>query len=483
MWVAVRTDFWVGLITATVVCTAIGALLRLALRRTGPIYFAMGTIAFGGLVTILFQNWTGFTGGYAGEGSIPIPSIFGYQLQSLASQYDLLIVAMGVILVGTALVEQSPGRDLTFARDLGPVAITAGLRPDRLKMIAFAVGCGIQGAAGSLFAHTTTYLSLDSFSMQVSLNVLLMILLGGIGSMYGPLLGALVIVEIPEVLRFIQSYATLVYACLVLVAIVPLPLGLAGARHPGARPVRRQPAHAARRPLDREVVLMTTAASETMLEATGVAVSFGAVKAVDGVDLSVAPGEVLGIIGPNGSGKSTFLNAVTGLVPAKGTVKINGAMVHTGRPEAVSRLGVRRTFQTPQVHDGLTCLENVLVGLPDRTRRSVPDAWFRRPGMWRQERDRWTAARDALRFVGIEHLAHTQAGALSYGQRRMLEIARAKAGEPRVLLMEAGRRPEPGRDGRTARPAAQAGDGLKQPRRSRAQDGLPAEPVYPASRA
>lgn len=231
VWVAVRTDFWVGLITATVVCTAIGALLRLALRRTGPIYFAMGTIAFGGLVTILFQNWTGFTGGYAGEGSIPIPSIFGYQLQSLASQYDLLIVAMGVILVGTALVERSPaGRDLTFARDLGPVAITAGLRPERLKVIAFAVGCGIQGAAGSLFAHTTTYLSLDSFSMQVSLNVLLMILLGGIGSMYGPLLGALVIVEIPEVLRFIQSYATLVYACLVLVAIVLFPLGLAGAR-------------------------------------------------------------------------------------------------------------------------------------------------------------------------------------------------------------------------------------------------------------
>ena len=181
---------------------------------------------------------------------------------------------------------------------------------------------------------------------------------------------------------------------------------------------------------------MTTAASETMLEATGVAVSFGAVKAVDGVDLSVVPGEVLGIIGPNGSGKSTFLNAVTGLVPARGTVKINGTLVHTGRPEAVSRLGMRRTFQTPQVHDGLTCLKNVLVRLPDRTRRSVPDAWFRRPGMWRQERDRWAAARDALRFVGVEHLAHTQAGSLSYGQRRMLEIARAKAGDPRVLLMD-----------------------------------------------
>src|SRR6516165_3074241 len=191
----------------------------------------MGTMAFGGLVTILFQNWTGFTGGYAGEGNIPIPYFFGYALRTLASQYYLLVVAMGVILVLTALVQRSPaGRDLTFAREHPAVARTAGLDPDKLKMIAFAIGCGIQGAAGSLFAHTTTYLSLDSFSMQVSLDVLLMILLGGIGSMYGPLIGALVIVEIPEVLRFIHSYATLVYAALVLVAIVLFPLGITGAR-------------------------------------------------------------------------------------------------------------------------------------------------------------------------------------------------------------------------------------------------------------
>jgi branched-chain amino acid transport system ATP-binding protein len=181
---------------------------------------------------------------------------------------------------------------------------------------------------------------------------------------------------------------------------------------------------------------MTSPRSERMLEATGVSVSFGAVKAVDGVDLWVAPGEVLGIIGPNGSGKSTFLNAVTGVVTAKGSVRIAGTPVHTGRPEAVARLGLRRTFQTPQVHDGLTCLENVLVGLPDRTLRSVGAAWCRRPSMWRLERARWEAAREALNFVGIEHLAQRQAGVLSYGQRRMLEIARARAGEPRVLLMD-----------------------------------------------
>jgi branched-chain amino acid transport system permease protein len=231
VWVADRTDFWVGLLAATIGCTVIGALLKLALRRTGVIYFAMGTIAFGSLVIILFQNWTGFTGGFAGKGNIPLPGLFGYQLKTLASHYYLLIAVMAIVLIATVLVERSPARrDLIFARDLGPVASTAGLRPDRLKIIAFAVGCGIQGAAGSLFAHTTTYLSLDSFTTQVSLNVLLMILLGGIGSIYGPLLGALVIVEIPEVLRFVQSYADLVYAALVLVVIVAFPFGITGLR-------------------------------------------------------------------------------------------------------------------------------------------------------------------------------------------------------------------------------------------------------------
>jgi branched-chain amino acid transport system ATP-binding protein len=173
-----------------------------------------------------------------------------------------------------------------------------------------------------------------------------------------------------------------------------------------------------------------------MLEAQGIAVSFGAVKAVDQVDLELAPGEVMGIVGPNGSGKSTFLNAVTGLVPARGSVRIAGAAVRMGQPEAVARLGVRRTFQTPQVHDTLSCLENVLVGLPDPRLRSVPAAWLRRPRMWRREREHWDTGMDALRFVGLEKLCHTPAGALSYGQRRLLEIARVKAGEPRVLLMD-----------------------------------------------
>jgi ABC-type branched-subunit amino acid transport system ATPase component len=173
-----------------------------------------------------------------------------------------------------------------------------------------------------------------------------------------------------------------------------------------------------------------------ILEAENIEVSFGAVRAVDGVSLSLAPGEILGIIGPNGSGKSTFLNAITGLVGARGTVRIDGTPVRTGRPENVARRGVRRTFQTPRVHDELSCLENVLVGLPGRECRSVRASWFGRRGMWRAERERWEAAADALRFAGLGDHHAAQGKSLSYGHRRLLELARVYAARPRVLLMD-----------------------------------------------
>jgi ABC-type branched-subunit amino acid transport system ATPase component len=144
----------------------------------------------------------------------------------------------------------------------------------------------------------------------------------------------------------------------------------------------------------------------------------------------------VGLIGPNGSGKSTFLNALTGIVPATGSLSVDGSNVRLGKVGAVSRSGVLRTFQTPQVHDDLTCLENVLVGLPEWTLRTLPAAWFRRPAMLRAEKARWLLGHQALEFVGLNDQWDVAAGALSYGQRRLLELGRVYAGKPRLLLLD-----------------------------------------------
>lgn len=173
-----------------------------------------------------------------------------------------------------------------------------------------------------------------------------------------------------------------------------------------------------------------------MLEATNITVRFGGVTAVDGISLSVEDHEIVGLIGPNGSGKSTFINAVTGLVPASGSLTLDGFPVKLGRPGGASRRGVLRTFQTPQVHDRLTCLENVLVGMPERDLRTLPVAWLRRRRMLRTERQRWEIAEAALSFVGLRDKPQVMGGDLSYGERRRLELARAYAGRPKTLLLD-----------------------------------------------
>jgi len=173
-----------------------------------------------------------------------------------------------------------------------------------------------------------------------------------------------------------------------------------------------------------------------VLEALDITVRFGGLVAVNNVSVTVGDDEIVGLIGPNGSGKSTFLNAVNGLVPASGTVRVDGKRVRLGKPGANSRLGVLRTFQTPQVHDTLTCLENVLVGLPDRRLRTLPVAWFRHRAQMRAERARWQEAYRALEFVRLAAKADVPGGELSYGERRRLELARAYAGRHQVLLLD-----------------------------------------------
>jgi branched-chain amino acid transport system ATP-binding protein len=167
-------------------------------------------------------------------------------------------------------------------------------------------------------------------------------------------------------------------------------------------------------------------------------VRFGGVVAVNSVSLDVAAGgEVVGLIGPNGSGKSTLVNAVTGLVPvARGRVEVEGRPVPLGRPGAITRFKVFRTYQTPQIDALGTCFDNILVASPDQRLRGAFGAWLARPWMFRLDKERWRRGTEALARVGLAERANHRAGSLSYGERRRLEIARAIVAEPRLLLMD-----------------------------------------------
>lgn len=173
-----------------------------------------------------------------------------------------------------------------------------------------------------------------------------------------------------------------------------------------------------------------------MLDVQEVRVRFGGVVAVDRASFAVEPGRVLAVIGPNGSGKTTLMNAVTGLVPAAGRVIVDETEVPTSRPGRARRAGIVRTFQTPQVIDDLSCIDNVLLTTPDRARSGVMAAWLGRGSMLRHEHARWEEATHCLEQFGLLDDALLPASRLTYGQRRWLELARVVMARPRYLLAD-----------------------------------------------
>lgn len=172
------------------------------------------------------------------------------------------------------------------------------------------------------------------------------------------------------------------------------------------------------------------------ITAVDITVRFGGVTAVDSASIEAEEGECVGLIGPNGSGKSTLLNALTGIVAADGTVTVGENRLALGHPQRSRGAGVLRVFQAPQTFDDLSCLENVLISQADRRFTGLAASCFLRPLMMRRERGHWARASAVLDRVGLEGMADAQAGQLSYGQRRILELARALFAEPRVLLLD-----------------------------------------------
>lgn len=180
---------------------------------------------------------------------------------------------------------------------------------------------------------------------------------------------------------------------------------------------------------------MASPATEA-LAVRDIRVAFGGVTAVDGVSFTVGAGHALAVIGPNGSGKTTLLNAVGGLLAASGTVELNGRLLERTKPVALARAGIARTFQTPQVIDHLSCLDNVLLASADQRSRGLAAAWIGRPAMMRAERDRWRAGSASLARFGLGEMAEVPASRLTYGQRRWLELARVAVAQPRYLLAD-----------------------------------------------
>jgi len=416
--------FFAALAAGMALATVFGVALGLASLRLGGHYLAMVTISFQQILTLVLNNWIGLTHGPDGVKGIARPSVPGLHLDRGDHYLALCLVALVCVtwyiwrLKTTRL-----GRAMQAVRDNEIAASTCGIDIFTTKVLAFGISALLGGLGGGLFAGAFAYISPDQFSFGESIVLLTMALLGGVQSPFGALLGTGLLVILPEWLRFLRQVYLAVYGAAVILIMVFLPDGLWGLTHRLRRPAPVITGAVTPLPL-----LSQRGADnvDVAMRIEGLAKHFGGLKALDGVDMAVRRGTVHALIGPNGSGKTTFINVVTGLYrPTAGRIAIAGQDVTGTAAHERTRRGLARTFQNIRVFRGMTVLENVMVGAE-------------RPGNDIAEQPALVVERAlaALDFVGLRQDANRMVGTLSYGTQRYVEIARALAGNPQVLLLD-----------------------------------------------
>lgn len=418
--------FFVALVLGMVVAGVFGLLLGLASLRLGGHYLAMVTISFQQILTLVLTNWIGFTHGPDGVSGVPRPTLFGLKLTGGHAYLGVCLVALVLTTFFIWRLKYSRlGRAMQAVRDNEIAASTCGINIFKTKIFAFGISAALGGLGGGLFAGAFAYISPDQFTFNESIVLLTMALLGGVQSPFGALLGTCILVILPEWLRFLRQAYLAVYGAAVILIMIFLPDGVWGL----VRKLRNAPEKAR---ITGEVPPLPLLAQrgqpseEVLLRITGLAKHFGGLKALDGVDMAVRKGTVHALIGPNGSGKTTFLNVVSGLyVPTSGQINFAGTEIAGIGPHLRSGRGMARTFQNIRVYRGMSVLENVMIGAE-------------RPGndVAGNSTEVVTRALAALDFVGLRDDAERPVAALSYGHQRYVEIARALAGSPDILLLD-----------------------------------------------
>ena len=475
-----------ALAAAFVICLALGALLALpALRLEGP-QFALATLSFSALAVTVLNEWESLTLGAQGL-SIPRATLFGHTLD-VAWFYWLCLAVLALVWLGMKnLLSSQWGRAFEALRD-SPIATDAmGVGAYRHKVIAFALGSALGGLAGGLYAFNFQ-LQPQSFTYELMVILLLGIVLGGRKSLWGAVVGAAFIVLLPNLLsnpvmfrafsiaglllallaaakglrdktalRFqtlapilamgllavgsftvehTEDWRKAIFALMLFSVVVGLPEGLMGyAGKLLTRLLRVPPAPLPPASQLDDVVPLQKGDGAALLELHGVKRYFGGVKAVDGVSMSVKAGAIHGLIGPNGSGKSTAVNVISGLyAPTEGRITLAGHELPYGSLYRVAGTGVARTFQNLQLFGELSALDNVMVALRATYKLPWPLVLL---GLARaEERKAQADALALLALVGLQDQAHTRAKDMTYGTQRFLEIARALARKPCLLILD-----------------------------------------------
>lgn len=426
---------WLGMWAGAAVSALVGVAIGYpCFRLRGP-FFSLATIAFLEVARLLAIHFKEATGGSAG---LIVPLRIGWEWMIFRDKFNSLIIAFGLLLltlaVSWAIRNSRLGYQLTAVREREDAALAAGVGNTRVKLQAVAISAALTSLVGSFHAMYLTFLEpATMFSLATAIQIAMFALIGGLGTVTGPLLGTALVVPLAELARgWLGASANglhgFVYGTVLVLITLTLPGGLVGTLGPRLRGwVARLPGGARGAPPGAPPAhrRLNGTPGEPILEARNLVMSFGGLTATKDLSITLRRGEILGIIGPNGAGKTTLFNQISGfLKPTSGTVVVvgpDGTRVSPGSPDGFAKSGIGRTFQIVQPFGKLTVLENVMIGAFLRYRR-VSDAR--------------AAALMAVRLVGLEDVRDIEARNLPIGGLKRLEVARTLATEPSIVLLD-----------------------------------------------
>lgn len=427
-------SFWPALLAALLLTGTVGVLLAIpALRVSGP-YLAMMTIAFAFIVEHGAVEWRTMTGGANGLMNIPGIGFFGSTLGELSTVYLIIAFTALTIFLYWRFAESAWGLAMRAIRDSEVAGQSLGLNPVMIRATAFGLSAMAAGLAGGLFTPITAFVSPSSFSFFQSILFLLVVIIGGSGTVFGPLVGAVIVVMLPEFLSDFAEYRLLFFGALLLAVMWLTPEGIMGAILARFGPQTPHDANEAPTKTNCSIEdFLKLRNCDGALQVNDLAISFGGVRAVQGLTFSAKSGRVTSIIGPNGAGKTTVLNMIGGFyIPTDGSIRLGNADI-TGRPShIVSRSGVSRTYQTTQLFGDLTVLENLLIALRGGRVGGVVDALKH----VRDDAEACATCRMLLEFAGYVGSTGTKAKHLAHVDKRLVEIARSLATRPSLLLLD-----------------------------------------------
>jgi len=462
-----QVSFWLMLPAAAAVAAFFGVLFGAPTLRLKGDYLAIVTLGFGEIVPIVARNIPSVTNGAMGLNGVAAPRFFGFDFGIEATPYYYVGVALVAFLILTSqrLKDSRIGRAWMAIREDEVAATAMGVDRVRYKLLAFAIGAAFAGATGTFYVAKLQTATPEMFMFPVSVMILVMIVFGGIGSVWGVVVGALLL----QILQswFLEDLSGWLHALGRLVGVdwlqhvelassIELIFGLILVlmmlyRRQGLIPATRrtrtlsldeqtvQPAHSAS-PLPLPPPLGGEGeGGGTLLQIADLTVRFGGLVALQSVEFSLPGNSVVAVIGPNGSGKSTLFNAITGLVPTdRGTIRFAGAEIGRLRPHQVLERGIARTFQNIRLFPNLSVLDNIMIGMHARLATGPVGAVLRLPATRGEEAAARERALDILSLFGNRLLprADHPAASLSYANRRRTEIARALASQPKLLMLD-----------------------------------------------